>query len=95
MSGLAAIKVHGGITIVQNLSDAEVPDMPLSACADVDGDRRAHATSLPDLLIRFFRMPVALNTPSSGHVEGAARDGYNSGTEAVQQAADLVQGSQR
>jgi two-component system, chemotaxis family, protein-glutamate methylesterase/glutaminase len=57
VSGLAAIKERGGLTVVQNPSDAEAPDMPLSALADVEVDYRAPASALPDLLTRLITMP--------------------------------------
>ncbi len=57
VSGLASIKERGGLTVVQNPSDAEVPDMPLSALADVEVDYRAPVSDLPDLLTRLVAMP--------------------------------------
>jgi two-component system, chemotaxis family, protein-glutamate methylesterase/glutaminase len=57
VSGLASIKERGGLTVVQNPSDAEVPDMPLSALADVEVDYRAPSSDLPDLLTRLVAMP--------------------------------------
>lgn len=57
VSGLAAIKDRGGVTIVQNPSDAQAPDMPLSALADVDVDYRSPASDLAGLLARLAALP--------------------------------------
>ena len=49
-SGLAAIRQRGGITVVQNPSDAEAPDMPFGALEASDIDYRAPTDELAPLL---------------------------------------------
>lgn len=71
VSGLVAIKERGGTAIVQNPSDAEVPDMPLSALADVEVDYRSPASDLADLLARLAATPIAATL--AGPVDPALR----------------------
>jgi two-component system chemotaxis response regulator CheB len=51
-AGLRDINRCGGVTIVQNPSDALAPDMPLGALRATDVDYRAPLGDLGDLLIR-------------------------------------------
>jgi two-component system chemotaxis response regulator CheB len=49
-AGLADVKRCGGLTIVQNPSDAEAPDMPMGALRGSDVDYRAPLSDIPALL---------------------------------------------
>ena len=51
-AGLQAIKQYGGLAVVQDPADAEQPDMPRSALAQVDVDCCVPAAQLADTLLR-------------------------------------------
>jgi two-component system, chemotaxis family, protein-glutamate methylesterase/glutaminase len=55
--GLADVKRCGGVTIVQNPSDALAPDMPLEALRSGQVDYRAPLSQLPDLLVHLAACP--------------------------------------
>lgn len=57
VSGLAAIKERGGITIVQDPADAAAPEMPLSALSDIDVDYRSPASDLAAVLTKLATTP--------------------------------------
>jgi len=63
-SGLHAIKRCGGVTIVQDPSDALVPDMPRNALDHVDVDHCLPLAELAELLARLVaepaRKPIAI-----------------------------------
>ena len=54
-AGLWAVKEHGGIAIVQDPYDADVPSMPQSALNAVDVDFMVSVAELPALLISLTR----------------------------------------
>jgi len=56
--GLFAIKQCGGIAIVQDPTDAEVPSMPANAAQHVAADYSVPLTELAPLLVRLIREPV-------------------------------------
>jgi two-component system chemotaxis response regulator CheB len=58
-AGLAAIKMAGGTTVVQDPADAMYPSMPQSALAHVDIDHVTRSAELGDLVARLVheRMP--------------------------------------
>jgi two-component system, chemotaxis family, protein-glutamate methylesterase/glutaminase len=58
-AGLTTIKRCGGITVVQNPGDAQVPDMPNGALCASDIDYRASASELGELLVALAREPAA------------------------------------
>jgi two-component system chemotaxis response regulator CheB len=58
-AGLTAIKRCGGMTVVQNPADAQVPDMPNGALRASDVDYRAKPSELGDLLLALAREPAA------------------------------------
>ena len=62
-AGLRAIKRCGGIAIVQQPSEAAVPDMPRSALAYADIDHVAPAGALAALLARLAREPAGETPP--------------------------------
>ena len=51
-AGLWRIKANGGITVVQDPADAEVPSMPESALREVEVDHCVRIDELADLLVR-------------------------------------------
>ena len=51
-AGLADLKRCGGVTVVQNPSDAAAPDMPLGALNGSEVDYRAPLADLPPLLLK-------------------------------------------
>jgi two-component system chemotaxis response regulator CheB len=61
-AGLRAIKICGGVSVVQDPDDAAVPDMPLSALQNVEVD---HCVSLPEMpaLLRRLAFEIAAPTP--------------------------------
>ncbi len=62
-SGLRAIKRCGGLTVVQDPSDAAVPSMPRAALRAVCVDHVAKAAELGQLLDRLVRTPAAETPP--------------------------------
>jgi len=56
--GLQAIKQAGGLTIVQNPDDAEVPSMPASALRHVAVDHRADIDDMAELLVKLAGEPI-------------------------------------
>ncbi len=59
VAGLAAIKRCGGLAIIQDPADAQVPSMPENARRAVKVDHCVSALELPDLLIRLVKEPAA------------------------------------
>lgn len=57
-SGLWAIKDRGGITLVQEPEDAQVPGMPLSALQNVDIDYRVSVSDMAAVLARLVNEPA-------------------------------------
>jgi len=57
-AGLQAIKVCGGIAVVQDPADAEVPDMPASALRNVDVDHCVPLDEMAQLLTSLASRPV-------------------------------------
>jgi len=58
-AGLAAIAACGGLTVVQDPTDALYPGMPESAIAHVEVDHVATMAQLPELLVRLCTQDVA------------------------------------
>lgn len=54
-AGLYTIKAYGGITVVQDPQDAEVPSMPANALRHVRVDHRVPLAEMPGLLVRLCR----------------------------------------
>lgn len=53
-SGLWTVKQHGGIAIVQDPRDAEVPSMPQNALREVDVDHTLPVAQIPPTLIKLL-----------------------------------------
>ncbi|HLM01273.1 MAG TPA: chemotaxis protein CheB [Pyrinomonadaceae bacterium] len=64
-SGLWTIKHHGGVAVVQDPLDAEMPSMPRSAMREVEVDHVAPVAEMADLLVRLSREPL---TKASGQI---------------------------
>jgi two-component system chemotaxis response regulator CheB len=63
VAGLAAIKRCGGLAVVQDPDDAEFPELPASAIASVDVDRRATLEELPNLFVEMASRPLMESAP--------------------------------
>ncbi|MFL5766181.1 MAG: chemotaxis protein CheB [Bacteroidia bacterium] len=63
-AGLWTIKHYGGITVVQDPDDAEVPSMPENAIRNVKVDHRIRAGELSQLLLKLSTAPVPRNSPN-------------------------------
>jgi two-component system chemotaxis response regulator CheB len=61
-AGLADIKRCGGLTVVQNPSDAMAPDMPSAALRAVDVDYRAPLADMSALLMHLVGQPAEPTT---------------------------------
>jgi two-component system chemotaxis response regulator CheB len=57
-SGLAAIKAHGGVALVQHPADALAASMPEAALSAVDVDRTLHSDEIAGALAEFARSPA-------------------------------------
>lgn len=64
-SGLWAVKHHGGVAVVQDPLDAEIPSMPRNAMNEVAVDHVVPISQMADLLVRLSREQLA---DSSGEV---------------------------
>jgi two-component system chemotaxis response regulator CheB len=60
-AGLWAVKHYGGIAIVQDPKDAEVPSMPANAMREVKVDYCVGVSELPQLLVRLSKQPLTEN----------------------------------
>lgn len=57
-SGLQTLGTHGGITVVQDPTDATVPDMPLSAMNRMEPDYVVPLSEMPALLAQLTLLPA-------------------------------------
>lgn len=57
-AGLAIVKRHGGIAVVQDPADADYPSMPSSAIQNVDVDHVVPLADIPGLLVELCNQPV-------------------------------------
>ncbi|MFP5286516.1 MAG: chemotaxis protein CheB, partial [Thermoanaerobaculia bacterium] len=57
-AGLAIVKRHGGIAVVQDPADADYPSMPSSAIYNVDVDHVVPLADIPGLLVELCSQPV-------------------------------------
>jgi two-component system, chemotaxis family, protein-glutamate methylesterase/glutaminase len=91
-AGLADLKRCGGLTLVQNPSDAQARDMPLSALHAVDVDYRAPAAELGALLLRLVKENAepAIAPPADIQLEVEIALGRPVGTEATATIATPV-----
>jgi two-component system chemotaxis response regulator CheB len=68
-AGLAAIKRCGGVAVIQDPTDAQVPSMPESALRAVKVDHCVPASELADLLNRLVREPAAASPPVPAEIQ--------------------------
>lgn len=61
-AGLWTIKQKGGVAIVQDPSDAEVPSMPENALREVEVDYCVPHSEIPELLVKLVGEPIAVKT---------------------------------
>lgn len=65
-AGLAIVKRHGGIAIVQDPADADYPSMPSSAIYNVDVDHVVPLADIPRLLVDLCNQPMVDPDPGPG-----------------------------
>jgi two-component system chemotaxis response regulator CheB len=53
VAGLAQIKAHGGLTVVQDPEEAQYDGMPANALAAMEVDHLLAASAIPEVLVRF------------------------------------------
>jgi two-component system, chemotaxis family, protein-glutamate methylesterase/glutaminase len=71
-AGLKAVKMRGGIAVVQHPDDAMYPSMPLSAISNVDDiDQVLPLAEIPDALVTLANTPIPTNVeiPISQEIE--------------------------
>jgi two-component system chemotaxis response regulator CheB len=68
-AGLAAIKKCGGLTVVQDPIDAEVPAMPESALHAVAADYCVPAVRMAGLLTRLVDLPSGATPPIPSEIQ--------------------------
>jgi two-component system chemotaxis response regulator CheB len=57
-AGLWTVKNYGGVTVVQDPADAEVPSMPESALREVQVDYCLPVSEIAELLLRLSKIPI-------------------------------------
>lgn len=83
-SGLWALKQCGGITVVQDPSDAAFPEMPATALSQSEPDHVVKLEDLPALLHRLVKLPAGEPKPLPEGIEyeiEVAKNGYSSMNE--------------
>ena len=71
-AGLAQIKKHGGVAVVQNPEEADYSGMPKSAVENVDVDYVVSLSSIPKLLVELYQDPVEEADLSAKETEEAS-----------------------
>jgi two-component system, chemotaxis family, protein-glutamate methylesterase/glutaminase len=79
VAGLFAIRLRGGVTVVQDPEEARYPDMPRNAIANVAVDHILPAAEIVPLLTRLARVPR--RTPPSVAGLESDLDGSDTGQE--------------
>ena len=89
-AGLADLKRCGGVTVVQNPTDAEAPEMPLEALRVSDVDYRAPLSGLAELLATLLGEPTGPGVPCPREValEVDIALGRATGADEIAQFAD-------
>jgi two-component system, chemotaxis family, protein-glutamate methylesterase/glutaminase len=90
-SGLWALKESGAITVVQDPSDADVPDMPRAALSQLKPDHVAPLTQLPALLMGLVAKPVGKRAalPDGIDFEVQVARGSGAGNNPMENIRDL------
>ena len=68
-AGLAVIKRHGGIAVVQDPAGADYPSMPTSAIENVDVDHVIPLAGIAALLVKLVNQPIEDPEPPAGGPE--------------------------
>ncbi|PND25956.1 chemotaxis protein CheB [Sinorhizobium sp. M4_45] len=91
-AGLSDLKRCGGVTVVQNPSDAVAPDMPIGALRASDVDYRASLDGLAALLVELTREEAGSPVPIPGDIklEIDIALGRQIGSETMRTIADPV-----
>jgi len=79
VSGLNAVRRCGGLTMVQDPQDAQVPDMPLSALEHHSPDYTGSATRLAELIVELAGQPAPEPKPVPRDIEMEVRMSLGSG----------------
>ncbi|MBT1706085.1 chemotaxis protein CheB [Chryseosolibacter indicus] len=66
-AGLWAIKNYGGIAIVQDPEEAEVPSMPENAIRAVEVDYKLRVADIPSALVKLVQEEVRTGAPAHGN----------------------------
>lgn len=74
-AGLAQVKHHGGLAIVQDPAEADYPSMPVSALRNVEVDHVLPIAEIGPLLDRLARDPLPDESPGNGGPREAADQG--------------------
>jgi two-component system, chemotaxis family, protein-glutamate methylesterase/glutaminase len=74
-AGLAAVKRHGGVAVVQDPAEADYPGMPASAVRNVDVDYVLPLGEIPDVLVGLCDRLAAEAAPPAGEDEAAGSAG--------------------
>ena len=69
--GLQAVKTYGGVTIVQDPTDAEAPDMPRSALDNAEPDHCLPLDRIADMLVSLIKEPLPMRRDPHGAPGGA------------------------
>ncbi len=91
VAGLWTIKNNGGLSIVQDPADADIPSMPQNALREAPVDHCVPAADFPALLLKLIRqklpsgkakqarVPAALEKDVAGEVKGAGMRAFSLG----------------
>jgi two-component system, chemotaxis family, protein-glutamate methylesterase/glutaminase len=82
--GLALVKRHGGLTVVQDPEDAIFPSMPASAIQGVEVDHVLATPAIAPALVKLAHQPVPEGALTMAEGNGAARDVAEGGDNALQ-----------
>jgi len=81
-AGLAAVKRHGGVAVVQDPAEADYPGMPASAVRNVDIDYVVPLGEIPGVLVAHCKRLAAAAHPPAAVAAGAALAAVSAGAGA-------------
>ncbi|HXO43754.1 MAG TPA: chemotaxis protein CheB [Thermoanaerobaculia bacterium] len=82
-AGLAAVKRHGGVAVVQDPAEADYPGMPASAVRNVDVDYVLPLGEIPGVLVDLCDRLAAEAAPPAAEDEAAGSAGATAGAGAT------------
>jgi two-component system, chemotaxis family, protein-glutamate methylesterase/glutaminase len=91
-AGLAAVKRHGGVAVVQDPAEADYPGMPASAVRNVDVDYVLPLGEIPDVLVDLCDRLAAAAAPLAGEDEAGGSAGTAASAGAATSAGAGVAG---